>query len=172
MLSAFLYSRIGWRYHTFRTDLLCFRWDFKSLGGHDNLKTYLSEQVEGRTRLARAGLHDLRIQTSSTLGPPATFPLPSDPTKQGVLGAFEFGLTTPPAAGRGFFRLVQNPNGDWKALAVLLSLESINGREELHSRPLGLFPDLSTQEEVKAKEFEAVDRDPTVLISEPVLCTY
>lgn len=134
------------------------------------MKAYLSEQVEGRTRLARAGLQDVRIQTSSTLGPPAAFPLPSDPTKQGVLGAFEFGLNTPPAAGRGFFRLVQNPNGDWKALSVLLSLESINGHEEPRGRPLGLFPDLSTQEEVKAKELAAIDQDPTVLISKTVNC--
>ncbi|KAH9842772.1 uncharacterized protein C8Q71DRAFT_220125 [Rhodofomes roseus] len=145
-------------------DLLCFQWDVKSLGGHDSLKAYLSETVDDRTRLARAGLHDVRIEASSTLGPPAAFPLPSDPTKQGVQGAFEFGLTSPPASGRGFFRVVQNPNGEWKALAVFLTLEDIKGHEEPRGRPPGLFPDLSTYEEVKAKELAAIDQDPTVLI--------
>ncbi|KAH9934752.1 uncharacterized protein B0H18DRAFT_978051 [Fomitopsis serialis] len=145
-------------------DLLCFQWDMKSLGGHDNLKAYLSEKVDDRTRLARAGLYDVRIQPTSTLGPPVAFPLPSDPTKKGVQGAFEFGLTSPPAVGRGFFRVVQNPNGAWKALTVFLTLEDIKGHEEPRGRPLGLFPDLSTYDEVKAKELAAIDQDPTVLI--------
>ncbi|KZT68978.1 FAD/NAD(P)-binding domain-containing protein [Daedalea quercina L-15889] len=145
-------------------DHLSFQWDLKSLRGHDNLKAYLSEQVDDRTRLARAGIHDVRLQMSSTLGPPIAFPIPSEPAEKGVQSAFEFGLIAPPALGRGLFRLVQDFNGNWKALAVSLILEDIKGHEESRDRPLGLFPDLSTYEEVKAKQLAAIDQDPTVLI--------
>ncbi|KZT03130.1 FAD/NAD(P)-binding domain-containing protein [Laetiporus sulphureus 93-53] len=147
-------------------DLLCFSWDFRSLAGHEKLAAYLSERVgdQDQTRLARAGLHNIRVQTTSTLGPPTFFPIPSNPDARGIQGTFEFSLTSPAAVGRGFLRLVPDPNGQWKAFAIFMNLEDLKGHEEPRGRPLGLYPNHATWEEVYAQKVVEVEQDPTVVI--------
>lgn len=147
-------------------DLLCFSWELRSLAGRDKLVQYLSEKIAGdedTTRFSRAGLHDIHAQTTSTLGPPSEFAIPGG-TAKGVQGAFEFTLSSPPRLGRGFVRLVPDPNSEWKAFSVFMNLEDIKDREEPKNRPLGLYPGHATWEEVHAAKMAAIEKDPTVLI--------
>ncbi|CCM05231.1 uncharacterized protein FIBRA_07441 [Fibroporia radiculosa] len=145
-------------------DFLCFSWDFRSLADHSKIAAYLSEKVENGTRFSEAGLHDIKLETTSTLGGPSVFPLPLDPTSNGVQATFEFSLLSPPRRGRGFVRLVHGPDAQWRAFTLFTSLEDIKGHEEPRGRPLGIYPELATWEEVRAANASTIESDPTVLV--------
>ena len=85
---------------------------------------------------------------------------------EGVQGAFTFDVTNPAAHGRGFFRLVQDVDGSWKALTLFTSMQDLAGYEEsstdLHDR----YTDRKiTWEDTLDAKFKAIEADPTVLIS-------
>ncbi|KAJ7164476.1 FAD/NAD(P)-binding domain-containing protein [Mycena filopes] len=150
-------------------DLLCFSWEFHTLSGRAKIVEFLSgndsEVQASVSRFARAGLHDLRLETTSTLSSPTTFPLPHDPQVQGVSGVFTFALTSPPATGRAFFRLVQDAaEGGWKAFTLFTNLHDLVGHEEAVGRPLGYPSETALAEEERAKRIAAIEEDPTVLI--------
>ncbi|KAJ7450862.1 FAD/NAD(P)-binding domain-containing protein [Mycena latifolia] len=147
-------------------DLLCFSWDFKITVGHAKIVEFLSQKsaAGGESRFARAALRDFQLETASTIGPPATFPLPGDPTAHGVSAAFTFAVASPPAKGRGFVRLVPQPDdGGWKALTLLTNLADLAGHEEPAERPVGYLED-STWEEERARKVRETEEDTTVLI--------
>ncbi|KAJ7178227.1 FAD/NAD(P)-binding domain-containing protein [Mycena filopes] len=153
-------------------DLLCFSWDFHTLSGRAKIVEFLSGSNDSEaaaepsaSRFACAGLHNLRLETTSTLSSPTTFPLPHNPQIQGVSGVFTFSLTSPPATGRAFFRLVQDASaeGGWKAFTLLTNLQDLVGHEEAVGRPLG-YPSETTWGEERAKRIAAIEEDPTVLI--------
>ncbi|KAJ7263964.1 FAD/NAD(P)-binding domain-containing protein [Mycena rebaudengoi] len=145
-------------------DLLCFSWDFRTIAGSDKVATFLSEsdQASGRQpRLAHAGLYDIKLQTTTTIGPPAPFTPPNNPVVQGVSGAFSFAITSPPAVGRAFFRLLKDVDGVWRAHTLFTNLQDLKGHEELN--PENGYPD-RIWEEAHAERIAEIERDPTVLI--------
>ncbi|KAJ6513758.1 FAD/NAD(P)-binding domain-containing protein [Mycena vitilis] len=147
-------------------DLLCFSWDFRTMASRPKIAEFLADETthgDGqKSRFEHAGLHGFEIETTSTLGPPAAFPLPNDPQVQGISAAFTFSVTSPPAKGRGFFRIVRDSEGDWKAFTLLTNIEDLLGHEEASERPLGYLE--ATWEEVHAKKIAEIENDPTVLI--------
>ncbi|KAH9839722.1 uncharacterized protein C8Q71DRAFT_855041 [Rhodofomes roseus] len=153
-----LFAPEGWL-----KDMLCLSWDFRSLSGKQKIASYVSEKPSGTTRLARAGLHDVEVELSSTLGPPSFESMPLASDGQGVRATFRFVLSSPLAKGRGYAYLVEDAS-EWKAFILMLSLRDLIGHEEPCERPLGIFPDHATWEEVQARRAVATEADPTVLI--------
>ncbi|KAJ6588020.1 FAD/NAD(P)-binding domain-containing protein [Mycena capillaripes] len=145
-------------------DLLCFSWDFRTMAGRSKIVEFLADPTatEGKSRFERAGLHDFQIEATSTLPSPGTFPSPGNPDVQGISAPFTFSVSSPPAKGRGFFRIVTDSEGSWKAYTLLTNLEDLVGHEESSERPLGYLD--TTWEEVHAKKIAEIENDPTVLI--------
>jgi hypothetical protein len=145
-------------------NLLCFSWDFRTMAGHGNISEFLdNKSAGGKSRFEHAALHNFQIETTSTIGPPATFPVPGNPGVQGVSAAFTFSVTSPPASGRGFFRLFPEGAGGWKVFTVLMNLAELAGHEEPTGRPL-ISGDIIWEEE-RAKKIIEIENDPTVVIS-------
>ncbi|KAJ7450861.1 FAD/NAD(P)-binding domain-containing protein [Mycena latifolia] len=144
-------------------DLLCFSWDFRTMAGRAKIVEFLSHKsAAGESRFEHAGLHDFKIDASSPIGPPTTFTPPGNPNEQGVSAVFAFSMSSPPAKGRGFFRIVPDSEGRWRAYTVLTDLQHLVGHEEPSQRPLGYLD--TPWEEVHAKKIAEIEDDPTVLI--------
>lgn len=170
-----LFLSTGWM-----RDLLCFSWNFRSLGGRDKISAYLSEDVSesgdssNHSRLAYAGLSGIVLETSSSLGLPSSFPVPDESlSASGVMAAFTFTLNNPARTGRGLVRLVQDHSDDstnessvWKAFTLLFNAEDLVGHEELKGRPMSPVwdPHSKSWSEIKAEWIKGVESDPTVLI--------
>ncbi|KAJ7111319.1 FAD/NAD(P)-binding domain-containing protein [Mycena epipterygia] len=146
-------------------DMLCFSWDFRTMAGRAKIVEFLSDKsAGGKSRFEQAGLHGFKIETTSTLGAPATFAAPGNPTVQGVSAAFTFAVTSPPGKGRGFFRIVPDSEseGEWKAYTLFTNLQDLIGHEETSERPVGYLETI--WEEVRAQKIAEIENDPTVLI--------
>ncbi|KAJ7227357.1 FAD/NAD(P)-binding domain-containing protein [Mycena pura] len=141
-------------------DLLCFSWDFRTVAGSAKIAAFLAgsdQESGGQSRFARAGLHDFKLDTTSTIGAPALFTLPNNSAVHGVAGAFTFTVASPPAVGRGFFRLVRDTDGAWRAHTLFTNLEDLRGHDEPAVRPEGWA-------DARAERIAEIERDPTVLI--------
>ncbi|KAG2058384.1 FAD/NAD(P)-binding domain-containing protein [Suillus hirtellus] len=145
-------------------DLLCFSWDFRTLSGLEKIHGFLSEVVDGKTRLEHSGLRDFKLD-DHTVNAPSPFKLPGLQGIQGVQGAFTFTITKPAALGRGFFRLTQDTDGKWKALTLFTNMQDLVGHEESSADQYGPHEDrkMTWEEDVDAR-FRAIEADPTVLI--------
>ncbi|KAG2039230.1 FAD/NAD(P)-binding domain-containing protein [Suillus americanus] len=145
-------------------DLLCFSWDHRTLSGLEKICGFLSEVVDGKSRLERSSLRDFKID-NHTINAPSPFKLPGSQGIEGVQGAFTFSITNPAALGRGFFRLTQDADGKWKALTLFINMEDLVGYEESFADQHGLYEGrtITWEEDVDAK-FRAIEADPTVLI--------
>jgi hypothetical protein len=82
---------------------------------------------------------------------------------EGVQGAFTFSIINPAAYGRGFFRLVQDVDGTWKALTLFTNMQDLVGHEESSADGIHEGRKMTWEENVDAK-FRAIEADPTVLI--------
>jgi hypothetical protein len=160
-------------------DLLCFGWDFHSLEGREKISSYLAQPHEGKgeqaSRLAYARLSDVKVETTSSLGPPSAFPIPGAP--QGVVGVmstFTFKLSNPDRVGRGLVRLVPDPSQPsssggptFNALTLFFNTEDFVGHEEPKERPTGIFDGHKKPwSEVRAETIAQTESEPTVLIGE------
>ncbi|KIK34430.1 hypothetical protein CY34DRAFT_812929 [Suillus luteus UH-Slu-Lm8-n1] len=145
-------------------DLLCFSWNFRSLSGPNEIHGFLSEVVDGKPRIEHSGLRDFKLD-DHTVNAPAPFKLPGPQGIEGVQGAFTFSITQPAALGRGFFRLMQDVDGRWKALTLFTNMQDLVGHEESLADQHGLYEDrgITWEEDVDAR-FRAIEADPTVLI--------
>ncbi|EIW83649.1 FAD/NAD(P)-binding domain-containing protein [Coniophora puteana RWD-64-598 SS2] len=146
-------------------DVLCYAWDFRSIDGHANLTSFLSEPLGSGTRFSTVGMHDIELDSASTLGGPSTFPVPGTEIV-GIQAVFRFTLREPAARGRGYLRLMPSQEG-YKAFAVYTAMHELVGHEEPTERPRGIPLDatkMTTWEEDREKEVEAIESDPTVLI--------
>ncbi|KAG2118678.1 FAD/NAD(P)-binding domain-containing protein [Suillus discolor] len=143
-------------------DLLCLSWDFRTLSGSEKIHGFLSEVVDGKSRLEHSGLRDFKID-DHTANAPSPFKLPGPQDIEGVQGAFTFTIAKPAALGRGFFRLTQDVNGKWKALTLFTNMQDLVGHEESSADQHGLDEGVTWEEDVEAK-FRAIEADPTVLI--------
>ncbi|KAG1808136.1 FAD/NAD(P)-binding domain-containing protein [Suillus variegatus] len=146
-------------------DLLCFSWDFRTLSGLEKIHGFLSEVVDGKTRLEHSGLRDFKLDDHIAANAPSPFKLPGPQGIQGVQGAFTFTITKPAALGRGFFRLTQDTDGKWKALTLFTNMQDLVGHEESSADQYGLHEDrkMTWEEDIDAR-FRAIEADPTVLI--------
>ncbi|KAG0693600.1 FAD/NAD(P)-binding domain-containing protein [Suillus ampliporus] len=144
-------------------DLLCFSWNFRTLSGPEKIHGFLSEVVNGKSRLEYSGLRDFKLD-DHTVNAPSPFKLPGSQV-EGVQSAFTFNITNPPALGRGFFRLTQDIDGKWKALTLFTNMQDLAGHEESSTDQHSLSEGRKTtwEEDVDAK-FRAIEADPTVLI--------
>ncbi|KAG1768736.1 FAD/NAD(P)-binding domain-containing protein [Suillus placidus] len=135
-------------------DLLCFSWNFRTLSG----------VADGKSRLEHSGLRDFKLD-DHTVNAPSPLILPGLQGIEGVQGAFTFTITKPAALGRGFFRLIQDGDGKWKALTLFTNMQDLVGHEESSADQHGLYEGrkMTWEEDVDAK-FRAIEADPTVLI--------
>ncbi|KAG0698724.1 FAD/NAD(P)-binding domain-containing protein [Suillus ampliporus] len=132
--------------------------------GPENIHRFLSEVVDGKSRLEYSGIRDFKLD-DRTVNAPSPFKLPGPQGIEGVQGAFTFSITNPPALGRGFFRLTKDIDGNWKALTLFTNMQDLVGHEESSTDRQGLYEGRKTtwEEDVDAK-FRAIEADPTVLI--------
>ncbi|KAG1733994.1 FAD/NAD(P)-binding domain-containing protein [Suillus lakei] len=145
-------------------DLLCFSWNFRTLSGPDKIRKFLSEVVDGKSRLEYSGLHGFKLD-DHTVNAPSPFKLPGPQGIEGVQGAFTFSITKPAAIGRGFFRLTQDIDGTWQALTLFTNMQDLVGHKESSTDQRGLYEGrkMTWEEDVDTK-FRAIEADPTVLI--------
>ncbi|KAG2743838.1 FAD/NAD(P)-binding domain-containing protein [Suillus brevipes Sb2] len=145
-------------------DLLCFSWNFRALSGQEKIRGFLSEVVDGKSRIEHSGLRDFKLD-DHTVNTPSPFKLPGPQGIEGVQGAFTFTITKPAALGRGFFRLTQDADGKWKALTLFTNMQDLSGYEESLADQHGLYEGrkITWEEDVDAR-FRAIEADPTVLI--------
>lgn len=141
--------------------------------GRTAISAYLSQDVNGRSRISNAGIHDLKIDSTSSLGGPSIVQSLFDSSKQVIQSCFTFrtkprhcNLNDIRGIGRGFFRLMQDSDEQWKAFTLFLNLEDLEGFEEPKERPQADYDDeMRTWAEVREADAAAIDADPTVLIS-------
>ncbi|KAG2078355.1 FAD/NAD(P)-binding domain-containing protein [Suillus decipiens] len=145
-------------------DLLCFSWNFRTLSGPEKIRGFLSEVVDGKPRIEYSGLRDFKLD-DHTVNAPSPLKVPDLQVIQGVQGAFTFTITKPAALGRGFFRLMQDGDGKWKALTLFTNMQDLVGHEESSADQHGLYEDrkITWEEDVDAR-FRAIEADPTVMI--------
>lgn len=172
-----LFAKYGTDAHSTSLDMLCFAWDFASVGpGAAKIVEHISlppstsspRATGSRTRIEYAGLHSFALDHKSTLPSPRKTPIPG---VNAMEGAFTFSLSNPKGTGRGYFRLFQVPSSEgkltWKAASVLLSLWDIAGHVESFDRVHGHISGLSGRglwDDVEDEKKASIESDPTVLI--------
>ncbi|OJA15909.1 hypothetical protein AZE42_10095 [Rhizopogon vesiculosus] len=145
-------------------DMLCFTWNFRTLSGQEKIHGFLSEVVDGQSRLGYSHLHDFKLEDDN-VNAPSPFKFPGSPDIEGVQGAFTFSITKPAAYGRGFFRLTQDIDGNWKALTLFTNMQDLVGHEESSADRYGPHESqkMTWEDYVNAK-FRDIEADPTVVI--------
>lgn len=137
-------------------DILTFTWDVHSLRGPDAISSYLSES----DRLATSGVSAVKLSDNPHLQPTWS----PDPTgaKSGVEAGFDFEL--PHALGQGYFRLRQDQDGEWRALAVCMMVRDLKGYEEPAGERRSWEQEGAAWEDVDRRRREKIESDPYVLI--------
>ncbi|OJA19899.1 hypothetical protein AZE42_07027 [Rhizopogon vesiculosus] len=145
-------------------DMLCFSWDFRILSGQEKIHVFLSEVVDGQSRLGYSNLHDFKLDDHS-VNAPLPFKLPGPQGVEGIQGVFTFSITKPAAYGRGFFRLTQDVDGNWKALTLFTNMQDLVGHEESSADRYGPHESqkMTWDDYVDAK-FRDIEAHPMVLI--------
>lgn len=136
-------------------DMLTLSWDLRTLQGPEVIHDFLSQG----DRLRKAGLKNFEIDFNTASGGAS---LQQSPLGQVVLVLFRFDITTPAATGRGCARLVQQPDGEWKAWTVLTLLHDFIGLEEDLSPATN--PTEKTWDEAWEDERASVQEDLGVLV--------
>ncbi|KAG2133312.1 FAD/NAD(P)-binding domain-containing protein [Suillus clintonianus] len=145
-------------------DLLCMSWNFRALSGPEKIHEFLSEVVDGKSRLDNSGLCDFKLD-DHTVNSPSPFKFPGPQGIEGVQGAFSFSITNPAALGRGFFRLTPDVDGTWRALTLFTNMQDLVGYEESSEGQHGICEGQKmTSEEFVDAKLRAIEADPTVLI--------
>ncbi|OAX32752.1 FAD/NAD(P)-binding domain-containing protein [Rhizopogon vinicolor AM-OR11-026] len=145
-------------------DMLCFSWNFRTLSGQEKIHGFLSEAVDDQSRLGYSNLHDFKLDNHS-VNAPSPFKLPGLQGAEGIQGAFTFSITKPAAYGRGFFRLTQDVDGNWKALTLFTNMQDFVGHEESSADRYGPHESQKmTWEDYVDAKFRDIEADPTVLI--------
>ncbi|KAJ7577527.1 FAD/NAD-P-binding domain-containing protein [Mycena floridula] len=139
----------------FFRDVLIFSWDTRCPDGTADIHAYLADKL-------KAGeITDLKLNEKSGLTPEHGFVGPP-PLYKGVSGGFTF--NTPIATGQGFYRLMQDKTGVWKALSLSMAMAELKGHEETGAE-LGFYGGHTLLwEDVKRERCEQVEADPQVVI--------
>ncbi|KAI0776125.1 FAD/NAD-P-binding domain-containing protein [Trametes elegans] len=138
-------------------DVLVFTWDIRSLEGSDKIKSYLAE------RAAEAQITDVKLDNGAHLSPEISF------IPQLQVADVELALTFEcrNGHGRGYARLLQEKDGGYKALSLMLMLSDLRGHEE--STTLTLREDVTgihnrDMQQDFAAWVKANETDPYVLV--------
>lgn len=135
-------------------DVLVFTWKNRTLSGRAKIAAYLDANVKP------AAIAHARLDTRTHLTPQFGHVTHA---AMGVSSGFTFETAVGP--GQGYFSLVQDGAGEWKALIVFMTLADIRGHEE--SGPdTGVYGGhtLAWHDVHRARRQE-IERDPHVLIS-------
>jgi hypothetical protein len=134
-------------------DVLTFSWGNRSLEGRDKISSYL------RDTLSTAKVSDIKLDNRPGLCPEFG---PVTPSAKGVSSGFTF--TTALAIGRGYFRLLRDEAGEWKALYVFMWVSDLKGFEE-KGPEAGIYEGHTLAwEDVTMKRRKEVEENPHVLI--------
>lgn len=136
-------------------DVMTFSWERRSLEGTKKIRDYLA------SRLPTVTISNLQLSKEKHFLP-ATF-------SAGPVEGVEFGYTyeTPIAIGKGFAKVLQDGNGEWKALTASAIMMDLKGYEEKPGRELleGVTGHASWGEYEAARRAK-IESDPYVVISE------
>jgi hypothetical protein len=134
-------------------DVLTFTWNNRSLEGRDKISSYL------RSTLAAAKISDVKLDNRTSLSPEFGHVTPS---AEGVSSGFTF--TTAVAVGQGYFRLLRDEGGEWKALYVFMAVNDLKGFEE-KGREEGIYEGHTLAwEDVHMERRRQIEENPHVLI--------
>ncbi|KAK7008196.1 FAD/NAD-P-binding domain-containing protein [Favolaschia claudopus] len=141
--------------HGYLRDVLIFTWNNRTLVGHKQITTYLSETLN------RASITEVKLDTREHLAPSFGH---VTPMASGVSSGFTF--ETAVGHGEGHFSLVKNENREWKAIVVFVTLADIRGHEESGPEKGVYGGHTLAWHDVHRERSEAIERDPHVLISQ------
>ncbi|KDQ09026.1 hypothetical protein BOTBODRAFT_37407 [Botryobasidium botryosum FD-172 SS1] len=138
-------------------DLLSLSWDFRTLKGPDEIKKYLSQDVNIEGNLIK----DLELEGQAALIQPS-------PEISWVQARFKFNTSI--ARGRGVVRLMQdNETGRWLGFTFYTGIEELHGYEERigRNRPTYIQGDGPGHKTWKAQREQSIayeNRDPEVVV--------
>ncbi|KAK4553520.1 hypothetical protein LTR86_009316 [Recurvomyces mirabilis] len=142
-------------------DQLCLDWDFHTLRGNNKIVDFV------QPKLARVGLHNLKLQVDGKFKPGTQEPIEG---LEWVESMFSF--DTAVGSGKGMIRLVATQNGTWKAHMIYTALTELKGFEEIrgyrrshggnNSLKGGAIEGNWYERRERQKEF--LDEEPTVLV--------
>ncbi|KAJ7662463.1 FAD/NAD-P-binding domain-containing protein [Mycena rosella] len=134
-------------------DVLVFTWMNRTLAGRSRIAAYLNDTLKPAT------ITSVKIDTRPHLTPEYG---PVTHAASGVSSGFTFDTLVGPA--QGYFSLVQDAEGVWKALMVFTVLADIRGHEEMGPE-LGVYNGHTIPwHDVHGERREAIERDPRVII--------
>jgi len=134
-------------------DVLTFTWDNRSLEGRDKISSYL------RDTLSVAKISDIKLDNRLNLSPEFGHVTPS---AEGVSSGFTF--TSAVAVGQGYFCLLRDGAGEWKALYVLMSVSDLKGFEEKGEEE-GIYGGHTLAwEDIQLERRKRAEENPHVLI--------
>ncbi|KAJ7020525.1 FAD/NAD-P-binding domain-containing protein [Mycena alexandri] len=134
-------------------DILVFTWKNRTLAGPGCISAYLKDTL-GPATLTQAKL-DTRLHLTPVFGTITH-------TAAGVSSGFTF--ETAIGHGQGYFSLVQNDTGEWKALMVFMRLADIRGHEEAGPEKGVYGGHTLAWQDVHRGRREAIEHNPHVLI--------
>ncbi|KAF7372895.1 Dimethylaniline monooxygenase [Mycena sanguinolenta] len=142
----------------FLRDFLVFTWNNRTLHGHEEITTYLTNN------LACASIADFKLETRPGLLPEIdglnTRMVSS--VVNTVSAGFTFGCKV--GKGRGYFFLVPTDGGEWKAISVMMELADISGHEEWIQEEGAHDGHTLSWTDVNRERRETIEKDPYVLI--------
>ncbi|TCD65649.1 hypothetical protein EIP91_002417 [Steccherinum ochraceum] len=148
-------------------DLLATSWEIHSINGPAKVEEYVSKRLlatddsQESKDAKKIRIKDVKLLENNWVRP-EHFPIPTGLGTTGVELGFEW--TSNVARGKGYARLVKDPNDEWKAISVSMFVDDIIGHEEL-GHESGLFGGHTvTWQEVATKRKEKAEREPQVLV--------
>ncbi|KAF7350597.1 Flavin-binding monooxygenase [Mycena sanguinolenta] len=134
-------------------DVLVFTWNNRTLAGQERIATYLKDTLKS------AEITQVKVDTRPNLSPE---PRPLPASASAVCSGFTF--NTRVGYGQGYFMLVENENGEWKALTVFVMLEDIKGHEESGPETGVYGGHTLAWHDIHRERRQAIERDPHVII--------
>jgi hypothetical protein len=135
-------------------DVLVFTWKNRTLAGQAKIAAYLANTMKP------AAVTALKLDTRTHLTPEFGH---LTHAAEGVSSGFTFETHVGP--GQGYFSLVQDDAGEWKALMVFTILADIRGHEESGPEKGVYGGHTLAWHDVHRQRCEEIERNPHVLIS-------
>ncbi|KAJ6493410.1 FAD/NAD-P-binding domain-containing protein [Mycena sanguinolenta] len=139
--------------HGFLRDILVFTWNNRTLAGQERIATYLKDTLKP------AAITQVKVDTRPNLSPETR---PLSPSASALCSGFTF--NTRVGYGQGYFMLVGNESGEWKALSVFVMLADIEGHKEAGPETGVYGGHTLAWHDVHRERRQAIERDPHVLI--------
>ncbi|KAJ7088473.1 FAD/NAD-P-binding domain-containing protein [Mycena belliarum] len=134
-------------------DILVFTWNNRTLRGRARIAEYLADTMQP------AKISAVQLETNAHLTPEFGH---ITHAAAGVSAGFTF--ETAVGHGRGYFSLVEDGNGEWRALKVFVMLWDIRGHEEAGPERGVYGGHTIAWQDVHRERREAIERSPHVII--------